>query len=266
VPSVLLTSDTLPERLRALGWKHDLRFRGNLGAGAAVAIVGARAASQVGMDRAHALAKHLAGRGTRIISGGALGIDGAAHRGAIAGGGATTVVLGGGIDRPYPLRHRPLFEQVLATGGALVSMQPDDVYPRPGMFLTRNPLIAALADCVLVIEAETRSGSLSTALAATRLGKVVAAWPGSRGCDKLIAAGAGVVEDVRDAELAAAGAPRQAIPAPAPVLDQTAARVADAIRSGARGVDAICASTGLAVRDVLRALPSIESSFLARKQ
>lgn len=261
--SVVLTPGQLPRRLEALRWAQDMRVRGVLDDGPAVAIVGARAATQIGMDRAHALAKHLARGGYRIVSGGALGIDGAAHRGALAGGGTTTVVMGSGLAHPYPARHRPLFDQVLASGGALVSMLADDVMPRPGTFVQRNPLIAALADAVIVVEADLNSGSLHTARAATRLGRILAAWPGSRGCDRLLAAGASIIEDERDAELIIAGTPRVRS---APTLDPIATRVLDAIRAGAYGVDAICASTGLAVRDVLRALPSIESSFLARKQ
>ncbi len=215
------------------------------------------------MDRAHALAKHLAGRGISVISGGALGIDGAAHRGALAAGGHTTVVLGSGLNVPYPRRHAPMFQHVLAAGGALVSLLADDVTPRRSTFVQRNPLIAALADVVIVVEADVRSGSLSTAAAAVRLGRVLTAWPGSPGCDRLLARGAGIIEGISDVELALAGTPR---PRPEPQLDPIAAAVRDAIRDGAVGVDAIVASTGLAVRAVLRALPSIEHSFLARKQ
>jgi DNA processing protein len=263
VTSVVLTPGQLPKRLEALGWKRTVRVRGALDDGPAVAIVGARAATQVGMDRAHALAKHLAGRGVRVVSGGALGIDGAAHRGALAAGGRTTVVLGSGLDVPYPARHQPLFAKVLVSGGALVSLLPDHAPPRHGTFVQRNPLIAALADAVFVIEADVRSGSMSTARAAEQFGRVIAAWPGSRGCERLLARGAGIIEDVHDAELALAGTPR---PRPAPELDPIAQRVCEAIRDGAVGVDAIVAATGLAVRAVLRALPSIEHSFSARKQ
>lgn len=261
--SAVLTPETLPQRLLALGWKRTVRVRGPLSEGPAVAIVGARAATQVGMDRAHALAKHLAGRGVRVVSGGALGIDGAAHRGALAARGATTVVLGSGLDVAYPARHAPLFAEVLAAGGALVSELEDHEQPRRSTFVQRNRLIAALADCVLVIEADVRSGSLSTARAALSLGRVVAAWPGSRGCDRLLADGAGLLESAADAELALAGAPR---PVPPPSLDPVAREVLEAIRGGAVGVDAIAMATGLAVRAVLRALPSIEHSFFARKQ
>lgn len=263
VTSAVLDSDHLPPRLQALSWSVPVRLRGVLKDGPAVAIVGARAATAVGMDRAHALAKHLAGRGVSVISGGALGIDGAAHRGALAAGGHTTVVLGSGLDVPYPQRHAPMFASVLAAGGALVSLLPDDTTPRRSTFVQRNSLIAALADVVIVVEADVRSGSLSTAAAALRLGRVLTAWPGSPGCDRLLARGAGIIEDTSDVELALAGTPR---PRPEPQLDPIAAIVRDAIRGGAVGVDAIVASTGLAVRAVLRALPSIEHSFLARKK
>ncbi len=264
VTTHVLTSGGFPRRLEALGWSREVRVRGELGADqAAVAIVGARAATQVSMNRAHAVAKHLAARGVRIVSGGALGIDGAAHRGALAGGGTTTVVLGTGVDVMYPLRHAPLFAQVLAHGGALVSMFPDGMVPRPSTFIQRNRLIAALADAVLVIEADIHSGSLSTACAAVELGRVLAAWPGSRGCDRLLAEGAGVLENEVDAELAARGQLRHRVAAP---LDPIATQVRDAIAAGVIGVDAIVRHTGLAVRAVLRALPLIESSFPARKQ
>jgi DNA processing protein len=120
----------------------------------AVAIVGARAASRDAMDRAHALARHLAGRGVHVVSGGALGVDGAAHRGALAGGGATTVVLGGGLDVLYPPRHAPLFGEVVARGGTLAGLFPDGSEPLRAQFPQRNTLIAALADLVIVVEAD----------------------------------------------------------------------------------------------------------------
>lgn len=226
-----------------------------LGDAPAVAIVGARAASRVAMDRAHALARHLAGRSVHVVSGGALGVDGAAHRGALAGGGTTTVVLGSGLDVLYPLRHAPLCLEVLARGGSLAGLQRDGVTPLPGMFPQRNKLIAALADVVIVMEADVRSGSLSTAAAARGFGRTVAAWPGSPGCERLLAAGAAIIESESDAELALAGRPRHHVPA---VIDPIAQQVQDAIGNGAVGVDEIVRRTGLTVRAVLRALPMIE--------
>jgi DNA processing protein len=243
-----------PHRLSALGIKDTLHVRGRLAAGPTVAIVGARAATREAMDRAHAWAKHAVGRGVHVVSGGAIGIDGAAHRGA---GGATTVVLGSGIDVLYPARHAQLFHQIVASGGALVSMFPRDMMPRPFTFTRRNELISALADAVIVVEADVQSGSLSTAAAARKQGRVVAAYPGSRGCNKLLATGAALVETDDDVTALLAGRPRY----PAPViLDETATRVRDAIEAGARGVDAIVRHTGLSVRAVLRALPQLESS------
>ncbi len=222
--------------------------------GPAVAIVGARAASRVSMDRAHALAKHLGSRGIAVISGGALGVDGAAHRGALAAGGKTTVVLGSGTDVAYPRRHAPLFSEVLARGGSLVSLWPDGMQPRRSTFIQRNPLIAALADVVLVIEADVRSGSLSTARAGREIGRPVAAWPGSRGCDRLLAGGAWIVEGVEDVDAIIAGTPRKP---PARELDPIQERVRAAIVGGARGIDQIVEVTQLPVRAVVRALGSM---------
>ena len=241
-----------PPRLAALGWDRELHVRGSLAAsGPAVAIVGARAASSVAMQRAHALARHLAGRGVHVVSGGALGVDGAAHRGALAGGGTTTVVLGSGIDVAYPARHAGLFADIVARGGALVSMLPPEMRPRAGTFVARNPLIAALADVVIVVEAAVKSGSLSTARAASEQGRIVCAWPGSAGCDRLLASGAAIVESEADALAALAGTPRVINKVAA---DANEARVAAAMSAGARGVDAIVRVTGLPVRVVVRAV------------
>lgn len=246
-----------PQRVRVLGRAPVLHVRGQLREGRAAAIVGARAASQGAMDRAHALAKHLASRGIHIVSGGALGIDGAAHRGALAAGGATTVVLGCGVDVAYPSRHARMFEEIVERGGALVSMFPRGMQPRPGTFTRRNALIAALADAVIVVEADLQSGSLSTAAAARKQGRALAACPGSRGCERLLATGAALVETPEDASELLAGRPRY--PAPV-VLDEVATKVRDAIAAGACGIDAIVRVTGLSVRAVLRALPQLESS------
>lgn len=248
-----------PERLAALGWQRPLSVRGVLRAGPAVAVVGARAASGKGMERAHTIGKHLAATGVQVVSGGALGIDGAAHRGALAGGGTTTVVLGSGIDVLYPSRHAGLFHQIVEGGGALVSMFPSGLAPRPSTFVQRNPLISALADVVVVVEADVRSGSLSTARAAVEQGRLVAAWPGSRGTDRLLGNGAALVETPADVTAALAGSPRY--PA-AVVLDGEAVLVRDAIAGGARDIDSVVRVTGLSVRAVLRALPSIETRLL----
>ena len=154
-----------------------------------------------------------------------------------------------------------MFEQIVATGGALVSMLPLGTQPRRHTFTQRNPLIAALADLVIVVEADLRSGSLSTARAGREQGRVIAAWPGSRGCEQLLATGAALVENPDDALRALAGQPR--FPAP-PMLDPIATRVRDAVVAGARGVDAIVRETGLPVRAVVRALAVVEGSCSTR--
>ena len=256
VTTVQLTPERLPKRLEALGWRRPVYLRGaTLGDGPSVAIVGARAASGIAMQHAHALARHFGSRGIHVVSGGALGIDGAAHRGALAADGGTTVVLGSGLDIAYPPRHAGLFREVLARGGSLVGVFVDGTQPMRSTFPQRNPLIAALADAVIVVEADVRSGSLSTAAAGKRFGRSVAAWPGSRGCDRLLADGAAIVEGPEDAERLIAGAPR--FPEPLAV-DPIAQQVRDAIAAGAIGIDQIVGVTGLPVRAVLRALPLLE--------
>lgn len=252
-----------PQRLVALGSTQTLHVRGTLSVvsdGApSVAIVGARAATREAMERAHAIGKHLAKRGVHVVSGGALGIDGAVHRGVLAGEGAgrAIVVLGSGVDVAYPSRHAQLFEDIVARGGLLVSMFPLGMQPRRGTFLQRNELIAALADVVVVIEAQLKSGSLATAGHARALGRALGATPASPGCKRLVAGGAALVEDGEDVMRILDGNARY----PAPVnLDEDAQRVRDALARGAKGIDAIVRVTGLSVRAVLRALPQLESS------
>jgi DNA processing protein len=257
VRTVELNPEQLPQRVQALGWRLPVYLRGApLTDRPAVAIVGARAASRVGMDRAHALGRHLSARGVGVVSGGALGIDGGAHRGALAGGGTTTVVLGSGVDVLYPARHAAMFCEILGCGGTLAGLMPDGTQPRPSLFPQRNRLIAALADLVIVVEAELVSGSMSTVAAAQSFGRPVAAWPGSAGCDRLLARGAAIVESSDDAERALAGDPRRAVPAAA--IDPITQQVREAIAAGASGLDDIIRHTGLTVRAVLRALPMIE--------
>lgn len=255
-----------PPRLLALGWTPELEVEGCVPpSGPAVAIVGARAASGVGMARAHAVARHCAARGVHVVSGGALGIDGAAHRGALAADptrAPTTVVLGGGVDIAYPPRHAELFATIAARGGTLLSMFPRGAEPRRWTFIARNQLIAALADVVLVIEASARSGSLATAAHARAQHRTLVAWPGSPGCDALLARGhAAIATSLADVDAALAGSPRVATRTPAPAdVDPIVTRVADAIARGVTAVDAIAADLHLPVRAVVRALPFVRKS------
>ena len=154
----------------------------------AIAIVGARAAARDAIEFATELGRLVAAQGHSVISGGALGVDGAAHEGALSIDGRTIAVLGTGVDLVYPERHGALFGRMCVRGG-LVSPFVRGTGPRRGNFPARNPLIAALADAVVVVEAGLRSGSLLTAHAALRLGVPLYCRPGSAGCNGLIVRG-----------------------------------------------------------------------------
>lgn len=170
----------------------------------ALAVVGARSATPGGVANAQAFAEHLAGAGLTIVSGLALGIDAAAHRGALdQAEGKTVAVIGTGADRVYPARHQALAREI-AQRGAIVSELPLGTPALPHNFPRRNRLIAGLARGVLVVEAAVGSGSLITARLASECGREVFAIPGSihsplaRGCHRLIRDGAKLVETAAD--------------------------------------------------------------------
>ena len=168
-----------------------------------LAIVGSRNPTQIGRDTASQFAKHLAASGLAITSGLALGIDAAAHRGALLGPGRTIAVLGCGLDRIYPRENTELARQIVASG-ALVSDLPTGVPPLKQHFPRRNRIISGLSVGTLVVEAALQSGSLITARLAGEQGREVFAIPGSihsplsRGCHRLIRQGAKLVESVDD--------------------------------------------------------------------
>ncbi|HKY92945.1 MAG TPA: DNA-processing protein DprA [Nevskiaceae bacterium] len=195
-----------PARLREIADPPAaLHFRGDpelLGL-PQIAIVGSRNATPQGLEIAEAFASELAGRGIVITSGLALGIDGAAHRGALAAGGTTIAVCGTGLDRIYPAKHRALGQEIVAKG-LMVSEFPPGTPAIPGNFPQRNRIISGLSLGVLVVEAALDSGSLITARLAAEQGRDVFAIPGSihnvmvRGCHRLIRQGAKLVESVDD--------------------------------------------------------------------
>lgn len=141
------------------------------------AVVGSRAATAYGTRVASDLGAGLADRGYSTVSGGAYGVDAAAHRGALAVGGTTICVIASGVDVPYPVGHQSLFDRI-AADGILVSEQPPGSHPTKGRFLIRNRLIAALTRGTVVVEAAFRSGALNTTLWARRMGRPVLGVPG----------------------------------------------------------------------------------------
>lgn len=167
---------------------------------AQVAIVGSRQASRAGQELAEDFARTFGRAGLGITSGLALGIDAAAHRGALAVSAPTVAVLATGVDRIYPRRHEALAREILAAGGALVSESLPGTPPRAELFPQRNRIISGLGLGTLVVEASLRSGSLITARLAAEQGREVFAVPGSihdplaRGCHRLIREGAQLVE------------------------------------------------------------------------
>jgi DNA processing protein len=199
-----------PPALALLDRPPVLHVRGRLPEGPGVAIVGTRQPCGEAVAFTRALAAALVGEGLAVWSGGAVGIDAAAHEGALGAGGVTVVVMGGGLDRPYPAEHGALFDRVLAEGGALVARVPDETPPRPPGFLQRNEVLAAATRATVVVEAGLKSGARSTAAAARRLGRTLCVVPHApwdergAGCAQELSWGAVAVASARDV-LAALG-------------------------------------------------------------
>jgi DNA processing protein len=195
-PAALLETADPPLLLYAQG-------RIDLLQAASIAVVGSRNPTAQGSDNARAFAKHLSQAGLTVVSGLALGIDGAAHDGALAGQGGTIAVMGTGADRIYPAKHRALAHRI-AEQGLLLTEFEIGTPPLAENFPQRNRIIAGLARGTLVVEAALPSGSLSTARAALEAGREVFAIPGSihspqsRGCHALIKQGAKLVESAED--------------------------------------------------------------------
>jgi len=240
------------------------------------ALVGTRAATAYGEHVAADLATGLVERDVAVISGGAYGIDGAAHRAALAADGVTVAVLAGGIDIPYPAGHSALLHRV-GVDGLLVTEYPPGVRPARHRFLTRNRLVAAFAGAAVVVEAGLRSGAANTAAWARALGRVVGAVPGpvtssaSTGCHALLRAGAEVItraDDIvelvgRIGELA----PDQLHPAtPLDELSDDERRVYEALPGrGVASVDEIAIAAALEPARILAPLAMLEIAGLAER-
>lgn len=277
-PCYMLRDDILAMRPRAA---IPVRFQGLWVSGvlcglgrSTVAVVGSRAPSEAGRARAHELGARLAGAGVCVISGLALGIDGAAHAGAVSRGSATIGVLGGGHRHFFPSRNRALAEAMLACGGAVVSPFAPDELTRPWQFLERNGIVAALADAVVVVEAAARSGALNTASWAGDLGIPVFAFPGDvdrpkvAGCLALIRDGATLVRDADDV------LEDMGIPVAATLADNASriirtpleARLIEALSGGESDVESLIEGTRAGTPDVLAALARMEIDGLVERR
>jgi DNA processing protein len=261
-PSALLDDRAPPT---VLGARGDLRLLG----AASIAVVGTRRCSSDGAEVARGLGRGLAVAGVAVVSGMALGIDSAAHEGALAARGATVAVLAGGADVPYPARKRRLYEDIGGLG-LIVSELPPGTSPQRWMFPARNRIIATLTGATVVVEAAERSGSLITAELALEAGREVGAVPGpvlswrSAGVNALLRDGAVVIRNATDAvELAlgvdGAPAPDSRLAGLDPQLRTLLSRLtgagvtADGLASDACALDAVlCGLAELELRGLVR--------------
>jgi DNA processing protein len=231
-----------------------------------VAIVGARSCSPYGAQVARELARDLASAGVVVVSGLARGVDGEAHRGALAAGGLTVAVLGCGIDRDYPRAHADLARRV-AESGLIVSEYEPGVEPSPWRFPARNRIVAGLARATVVVEARRRSGALITADFALELGRDVFAVPGeitaglSEGTNDLIRQGAIPLLAAADV-LETLGIEPRATRGPPTGLSPEAEAVWGALRSGALSLDEISRTTGVGAAEVAVTLTELELAGL----
>jgi len=274
VPS---SDPTYPSLLREAGESKPLHVRGTLPRAPGVAIVGTRRATVRARAFTAELAAGFARAGVAVWSGGAHGIDTAAHEGALASGGATVVVLGSGFEQPYPKENIALFREVVARGGALVSLVADDVAPRPQFFIERNGVLAGATRATLVVECPLKSGARSATARARAFGRPVGAVPHSpwstegAGCLAELALGAKLVASL-SAALALAGIDASGtLPLFAPAslarteLSEPERTTLLAILDGASSVDSICEHTQQSAAAVVSAAVSLLVAGLVRE-
>ena len=254
-------AETAPAALHGCGDRSALA---DWDAKAAVTIVGSRRASAYGIAVAEELARLLAAAGITVVSGMARGIDAAAHRGALAAGGRTVAVLGGGPDVVYPSDEWRLYRRILEDGAA-ISEHPGGERPAAWSFPARNRIMAALAEVTVVVEAAKRSGSLITArLAIERLNRTVGAVPGpvnswlSAGPNNLLADGALVVRDAQDVLDAMLGAGAPGVRGEGPDLEPELRSVLELVDQGHATCGSIAAASGAPPEEAAVALARLE--------
>lgn len=279
VEVVTLADGGYPGRLREVPDPPPALFvKGDVPGASSVALVGSRRASATGIEASRSLGRALGERGVCVVSGLALGVDAAAHEGALDAGAKTVGVLGCGIDVTYPRENKGLFESV-RLGGAIVSEYGPGEAPLAWRFPARNRIIAGLSDVVVVVEAPEKSGALITARHALEAGRDVWAVPGPpgarecRGSNRLLADGAGVLWDVDEFADAVAQQGGGVVPARQPVealsLPVGLPEAEEAVLSGvgfeATGVDAVARRAGIEMRRVLPALAMLELKGFVRR-
>jgi len=242
-----------------------LRLRGELGAPVArVAIVGSRQTDRYGRDTARRLARGLAAAGVSVVSGGALGIDAAAHEGALEAGGHTVAVLGCGLDVTYPAIHRDLFARIVEAGGALLSEYEDNDRAAPWTFPERNRLVSGMSRAVVVVRAAAGSGALLTAAHARAQGVPVLAVPGdvdeplSQGPNGLLQAGARLVTSAADVLALLGLRPGDQAELDLAGLDPQARALLAVLTGAPRHADEVARAAGLLPGPALAALLRLE--------
>lgn len=262
-----------PEALARVAERpSEFRLRGSLGQGRRVAVVGSRAVDEYGADLARDIASGLARAGVSVVSGGALGVDAAAHEAALEVGGHTVAVLGTGVDVAYPASHRGLFERILAAGGALLSQFPDGTPGYRANFPVRNRVVSGLSEAVVVVRAGARSGALITASWARSQGVPVLAVPGdvrdplSAGTTALLKEGARAVASAADVldVIGVDAPPERQLGLPALAGDEAALLAALARRP--RHADEIARNAGLAPGAALAGLLALEVGGLCEQR
>lgn len=238
-----------------------------------IAMVGSRSASVYGKAVAERIARDLANRGLTVVSGGARGVDTAAHKGALALGGRTIAILGCGVDVAYPPENKALFSSIIGGGGAIVSEFPMGTTPEPWRFPARNRLISGISTGVLVVESPEESGALITANYAGEQGREVFAVPGNvdnpknRGCHRLIKEGAKLVETADDIleELNISHTDQPQLPLSFDGLTCVERKLVELLSLQPKHMDQIIQETGLAAHEAAGQLTLLEMRGLVKR-